>query len=234
MNKTINDALIGGLAASKYTFISFYDALISSVYMKEILLMLEIITTSVKRFDGFNVDDIRKKTESAINGGTLELDNKNYGNVLCWIFLASFSDLFVDHDGFDKTVRDICNITHDDNDVVNVSLEYCHLLHDIYCNYQDRDGILKIFPEFDIIANDVPVLKDARCVFFASLWAFVNSTNYISALDNVRNLEWIGRPITWITFVTGTIAGLYYGVDTIPEEILEDPEFKEIIETLKI
>jgi ADP-ribosylglycohydrolase len=49
----------------------------------------------------------------------------------------------------------------------------------------------------------------------ASLWSFLQSDDYEEAVLTAVNL---GEDTDTIGFITGTVAGVYYGLDGIPEE----------------
>ena len=203
MARTINDAIYGSILGATFGKTDLEESL-------EIQAIVKVIE-SIKKHDDFWLDDIRVNL-TTINGLT-ENCAPNDGMVLCWIYLAAFSDIFVNHKMFDNIIEQICRTTHDCDETANASLEYCHLLHDVFFRYTDKDDILEILPELDILAGDVPVDRNVRRILMASIWAFVHSDSFDSAMTNCRELTGDSKSIEWIYIVTGTLAGLYYGID---------------------
>ena len=152
------------------------------------------------------------------------------GDVLCWIFPIGFFTIYNHAGSMSENVAAICNVTHSYEPTKLVCIEYVRLIHDIFWKYVTPKDLLKILPELDILAGDVKVSRDARDVFFGALWAFVHSTDFCSALNNVRELN---PSNNWISCVTGTIAGLYYGIADMPETWIEtsgiEPYIQQII-----
>jgi ADP-ribosylglycohydrolase len=61
----------------------------------------------------------------------------------------------------------------------------------------------------------------------ASLWSFLQSDDYEEAVLTAVNL---GEDTDTIGFITGTVAGVYYGLDGIPEEWIFQLAKKEELE----
>lgn len=247
MSGTINDAIVGAVVGnilgtdrwligrdeSKETL---NDDIQMYIEKSMTLNAMSKIIRSIKQYDGFWIDDISSKIKT-IDGLCSGSENcyvtPNDGSVLCWIYLAAFSDIFVEHDySLDFTISSICKVTHADDDTVNLCIEYCHLIHDIFCNHMDQEGILQVLPELDILAGDVPIYRDAKSTFFAGLWAFVHATSYENALYNCAELDH-GRGFTnWIPTVAGTLAGLYFGSDSIPQYFIKDFKIDDYLNSL--
>ncbi len=187
-----------------------------------ILMAMSRIIRSVKQYDGFWIDDISSKIKS-IDGLYSEpcYVTSDDGSILCWIYLSAFCDIFTNHDTFENTVEQICRITHDNDNTVKLCTEYCYLIHDIFCNHLDQEGILQLLPELDILAGDVPIYRDVRSTFFAGLWAFVHSTSYESAIDNCSELNHSDGFTNWIPTVAGILAGLYFGSESMPQNFIK-------------
>ena len=242
MSRTINDAIIGAIVGNILGIdsIRLQDALPADevkrdvehyIQHSQVLSVMSDIIRSIKKNDGFQIDDIRNKIESNDAMVNYIKAHGPCGVILCWVYLAAFNDIFIDHETFDSTVKQICQISYDDDVAINVCIEYCHLLHDIFCHHIDIDGIVKILPELDdILAGDVPIKRGIRAVFRAGLWAFVHSTDYESAIENCRHLEYSDEFTNWISTVAGTLAGLYYGADSIPKEMIYDYKIDEYLE----
>jgi ADP-ribosyl-[dinitrogen reductase] hydrolase len=60
----------------------------------------------------------------------------------------------------------------------------------------------------------------------ASLWCLLNSTSYAEAVLKAVNL---GQDTDTIAAVTGGLAGIYYGVDNIPQKWIEQIARKDDI-----
>lgn len=236
MSRTINDAItgavVGNILGTDRWLIDrneFPETLNDDIqnYMENSVTLSAMaqIIRSLKQYDEFWIDNISSKIK-AIDGLHDNLHchiNPEDGAVLCWVYLAAFSDIFIDHETLDYTAGKLCRITHDHDDTVNLCIEYCHLIHDIFCNHIDQDGILEILPELDILAGDVPIYRDARSTFFAGLWAFVHATSYEQALNNCAELHHGQEGFTnWIPTVAGTLAGLYFGSESIPQYLMKD------------
>lgn len=207
MARTINDAVRGSILGATFEKPNPESYIQNSLEIQAIAKIIE----SIKKYNDFWLDDIRVNL-TTIDGLT-ENCEPNDGMVLCWIYLAAFSDIFVNHKMFDNIVEQICRVTHDSDESVNASLEYCHLLHDVFFRYTDKDDILEILPELDILAGDVPVDRNVRRILMSSIWAFVHSDSFDSAMINCRELNGDSKSIEWIHIVTGTLAGLYYEID---------------------
>lgn len=220
MARTINDAIRGSILGATFYQSDPKTYIQNSLEIQAIVKIINLF----KKYDGFWLENIQFHLAIINEDGKHE---PNDGMVLCWIYLAAFSDMFVNHRIFDTVVEQICRATHDCDESVNASIEYCHLLHDIFYGHVDKDDILKIIPELDILAGDVPVDKNIRRILMASIWAFVHSNDFDSALINCRELNGDAESINWIHTVTGTLAGLYYGI-----EINDNSEFGYFIKPL--
>ena len=144
--------------------------------------------------------------------------NAREGDVLCWIFPIGFFTAYKHSGHMSENVSAICSVTHNYEPTKLVCIEYVHLIHDIFWHHVTPEYLLNLLPELDILAGDVRVSRDARDVFFAALWAFAHSTDFCSALNNVQELN---PSNNWISCVTGTLAGLYYGIEAMPETWIE-------------
>lgn len=247
MSGTINDAITGAvvgnvLGADRWLMYrndspeTLHDDIQDFIEESIMLSAMSKIIQSIKKYDGFWIDDIAdnlKTIDALCSSNPHCYTTPDDGSVLCWIYLVGFCDIFVNHDVFDDTVKQICKITHDNDTTINCCIEYCHLLHDIFCNHINQEGILELLPELDILAGDVPINRDVQTTFFAGLWAFVHSTSFESALNNCAELDHNDGFTNWIPTIAGTLAGLYFGANSIPEEMIKDFKIDEYLYNLK-
>lgn len=144
-----------------------------------------------------------------------ETDTKiSTGDVLVYISPVSFYSAY-DYDGcIANIVKQICSIFIDDDALFNIAIEYVRLLHDILFNrITELDDILLILPELDINQSEIIVASNAHDSFFAGLWSFVFSKSYDDAINRALSFE--NCPAS-IFGITGALASLYYGIDSVP------------------
>ncbi len=118
----------------------------------------------------------------------------------------------------DRIIKGIISITHNNDETIGVVTEYLNLLYSIFHNQTTKEQILEILPELDILEDEVVVKTDAKNVFFAALWCFIMSDSYEQACIKAHELE---NSNHWVVEVTGALAGLYYGVESIPSEWID-------------
>ena len=207
------DDELGSITAKDYFETSNIFSAINAVYF------------SIHKCKALDSKDIAKQLEN------FQLDyDKNNGEILCWIFPVGFFTAY-DHTGtMSENVVDICKVTHDFETTKLVAVEYVRLIHDIFWKKLDySDELLDILPELDILAGDVQCSRNAKNVFFASLWAFAHSENFESAMNNIKDLD---NANECIYCVTGTLAGLYYGLQSIPKDFIEKTQIDSYIDNI--
>lgn len=174
-----------------------------------------------------------KNYDKSVNGAHIGKDD---GGILCWIFPIAFYDLYSNYEPFGKATYKIANATHDSSSSYTC-VEYTMLLHDIFWNNMTQEDILKILPELDILAGDVPYGWNIKDVFFAGMWCFVHSTSFDSAMNNVLELysQWKSdnKDVAyWVGCVAGTLAGLYFGVEDSSNEYFSNPKVISVINSI--
>ena len=146
------------------------------------------------------------------------------GSVLVYmsplVFMSILNEPVVNKE---QVLKDLVWTTHDREETFGVVTEYLNLLHDIFCNLVTKEEILKILPELDILEDEVPISTNAKDVFFTALWCFVMSDSYEQACKKANKLENSNHSIVE---VTGALSGLYYGIESIPDEWITSVEHK--------
>lgn len=138
------------------------------------------------------------------------------GSIQYAISPLAFADIFgLDSYELDEVVKQIVGIVNHDEKIQLLCVELIHLLHDILWFKIERDGILEIVPEFDVLESEVLCSESEKDVFFAALWSFIFSEDYVSCYEKAANLKNTNSDITGLAC---TFAGLYYGVDSIPTD----------------
>ncbi len=141
---------------------------------------------------------------------------KNTGSILYAISPLTFADIFgLHHHELDDTIRKIVNVMNQDEKIQSLCVEFIHLLHDILWFKIDKTDILNILPEFDILESEVICSTQEKDIFFAALWSFIFSEDYVSCYEKASNLKDTNSDIVGLAC---TFAGLYYGVDSIPTD----------------
>jgi hypothetical protein len=152
------------------------------------------------------------------------------GSILVYISPLVFMDLFneavVDKH---RVLKQIVWITHNREETFGVVKEYLNLLHDIFYNQITKEQILEILPELDILEDEVPVSTNVKDVFFTALWCLTMTDSYEQACRKAYDLKDSNELIIEIT---GALAGLYYGVESIPTEWIAEVETKFSIEEI--
>ena len=178
---------------------NFYNSTTNLVFMTRII-------ESINLKEYVCPNDIR----SRIDG--LKVD----GSVQYSISPLAFADIFGLHGHeLDEVVKQIVGIANRDEKIQLLCVELIHLLHDILWFKIDRDGILEVVPEFDVLESEVVCSEAEKDVFFAALWSFIFSEDYVSCYEKAANLENTNSDITGLAC---TFAGLYYGIDFIPTD----------------
>lgn len=138
---------------------------------------------------------------------------------LVWISPLAFYGIYgYSSEDLDTLVKEIINISTDNFVTVNVAVEYVHLLHDILWGKISKNQIIEILPELDILEDELPAIRDARDTFFSALWCFTMNDNYLDTLKAAINLK---SSTVYIRAIAGCLAGLYYGIDSISNELIE-------------
>ena len=138
------------------------------------------------------------------------------GSIQYAISPLAFADIFgIPGHELDEVVKQIVGIVNHDEKIQLLCVELIHLLHDILWFKIEREGILEIVPEFDVLESEVVCSESEKDVFFAALWSFIFSDDYVSCYEKAANLKNTNSDITGLAC---TFAGLYYGVDSIPTD----------------
>ena len=135
------------------------------------------------------------------------------GSILYAISPLAFADIFGIHHELDDVIMQITKSFTNDKKTQLLCVEYIHLLHDIIWHKINKNDIIKIIPELDVLESELVCSNSDKDIFFAALWSFVFSNNYKSCYDVASNLKNTNSDISG---VAGVFAGLYYGVDSIP------------------
>lgn len=195
------------------------------------------------------------KGESArFSGNIFEEDNGN-GSLMRTLPLAFYLKDEVDIEKLYQTVKEVSAITHGHFRSVfacfiyvifTIELikgksrkeAYTHM-QKIALEYSEIQGFnLKEIELFHrVLKNDISTyseeeIKSGGYVLHsleASLWCFLNSETYAEAVLKAVNL---GEDTDTTGAITGGIAGIYYGFESIPEEWVSDLVRKEDIEAL--
>ena len=171
---------------------------------------------SIKKKQHICVNDISNEINEVVSN----LDELSDGSVLIRISPIAFATCY----GFsiydlDNLVSQIVDITHENDQIKTTSIEYIHLLHDILLGKISKDDILVFLPELDILESEIILSKDIRDVLFAALWCFTMTDNYKDAVMKAYKLN---GPDNLVLIVTGSISGLYYGINGIPREWINE------------
>ena len=138
------------------------------------------------------------------------------GSVQYSISPLAFADIFGLHGHeLDEVVKQVVGIVNHDEKIQLLCVELIHLLHDILWFKIERDEILEVVPEFDVLESEVVCSEDEKDIFFAALWSFIFSEDYVSCYEKAANLKNTNSDITGLAC---TFAGLYYGIDSIPTD----------------
>lgn len=142
-------------------------------------------------------------------------DTKYTGSILYAISPLAFADIFGLHHKIDNTIVQIASAVNSLDETNDLCIEYIHLLHDILWFKIDKDEILEILPELDVLESEVVCSDNEQDVFFAALWSFIFSDDYASCYEKAANLKNTNSDIVGLAC---TFAGLYYGVGSIPTD----------------
>lgn len=176
------------------------------------------------------IDSINRKGHVCPNDICSSNDGLNVvGSIQYSISPLAFADIFgLDGRKLDDIVKQVVGIVNHDEKTQLLCIELIHLLHDILWFNIDQDGILEIIPEFDILESEVVCSEAEKDVFFAALWSFIFSKNYVNCYEKASTLKNTNSDITGLAC---TFAGLYYGIDAIPtdwsEQVFETFDNKE-------
>jgi len=136
------------------------------------------------------------------------------GDMLSYISPLAFIESFDYYGLFTTNLNDICCITINDYKSTLVAIEYIYLLHDIIRRTTRIDDILNILPELDVLESEVHVTDSAESTFFAGLWSFIFSSDYMDAIHRALSLN---ETSIGVAAVTGALASAYYGSADIPD-----------------
>lgn len=216
MSSTIvrsSSSLVYGVLEAAYSGNSFNKA-----YLNKFLK----ICSSIKEKNCICLNDITSRLTDKLYADNVEYITILYNDasVLTWISPLAFATIYnIDYSDFDSTIEEIVKITHYSL-VVKTAIEYVHLLHDILWDRITPNDIVKILPELNISINSLVIDHNSiNDILLASLWCFVHSNDYNSALDKTNNFD---KSNDSIRMVTGALAGLYYGnflVSSIPDNV---------------
>lgn len=199
------------------------DALLDIFVMKQIV-------ESINNKGHVCVNDIKARLT---NDSTDEsLFNVTLISMLFGIAPLAFADIFGLHGhDLDSMVKEIASITCDGESYTNLCVEYVHLLHDILWFKLDKQGIIDILPELNTDeAPKVGEVVDIKTIFNVALWVFLHSNNYADCYELTSTVENI---LPYTIGIACTLAGLYYGVESIPTDYFVQV-FEEIDEELPI
>ena len=173
-------------------------------FISNIKLMTQILT-SINTKDHVCPKDICDRVSNT----------KYTGSILYSISPLAFADIFGCHYKLGDVVAQVASAANSSDQIKNLCVEYIYLLHDILWFKIDKDGILEILPELDVLESEVVCSDNEQDVFFAALWSFVFSEDYTSCYENAANLKNTNSDITGLAC---TFAGLYYGLNSIPTD----------------
>lgn len=215
MNDAIRGAIIGNL---------MYDDIDNNL-----IGALQKITNRIKTDD--NIDSTFLCEEIRSFDALYDDLDPSDGSVLCWIFPLAFYHLYDHCELFSEVVANVAQCTHDETSAL-VCVEYTRLMHDIFWKLISRDYIFELLPELDIFPDDVLVSANCKNTFLVSLWCFVHSTDFDDALNNLNEIDFSNNYTAkkWVSMVTGTLAGLYYGVSESTNTLLQQDSVKTVIE----
>lgn len=182
-------------------------------------ISLEVLDDSITNlvFMTRILESINLKGHVCLNDIRSRIDGFNVaGSIQYSISPLAFADIFGLHGHeLDDVVKQIVGIVNHDEKIQLLCIELIHLLHDILWFKIERDGILEVVPEFDVLESEVVCSESEKDVFFAALWSFIFSEDYVSCYEKAANLENTNSDITGLAC---TFAGLYYGIDSIPTD----------------
>lgn len=190
----------------------------------ELIKRFLAVSQSIKNKNHICPSDIQTKL-SELN---IEIENSftsaaivsTVSAALTWVQPLAFSSIYgYSGTDFDTLINQVISAQGLDESESNTIIEYVHLLHDILWNKVTKETILEILPELDILESELPTPHDARDDFFIGLWCFIMTDSYEEAINKVLELS-TGN--LYIMSVTGSLAGLYYGFDSIPEHYVNN------------
>ena len=138
------------------------------------------------------------------------------GSVVYAVSPLTFADIFgTDGYDLDECIKKIVDFVTHDEKIQLLCVEYIHLLHDILWFKIEQQEIIDVLPAIDVLESEVKCSHDEHDIFFAGLWSFVFSKDYVTAYENAAGLKNTNSDICGVAC---TLAGLYYGVDSIPSD----------------
>lgn len=208
-----SEGMLSGAYVGKIKYLLEKDIDFADIYesMTNITVMTQIIE-SIHEKNHVCVNDICDRIDLLSN------DKDMVGSVLYAVSPLAFADIFGINHELDDVVKQIVSKMNTDEKVQLLCIEFIHLLHDILWFKVDKENIIQILPELDVLESEIVCSTDERDVFFAALWSFIFSDSYVSCFNKAANLENSNSDITGLAC---TFAGLYYGVDDIPSNWLE-------------
>lgn len=93
----------------------------------------------------------------------------------------------------------------------------------------DENGLLDMDAIFHIDSSGIQSTGYVVYTLEAALWSFIHNDNYKDTILSAVNL---GSDTDTIAALTGALAGLYYGYDSIPKEWLNTLVQRDYIENL--
>lgn len=168
-------------------------------------IYLESLIDSILEKDHVCPNDITNRFNKLNGSGNPFFD----GSILFVISPLAFADIFGlhGHDLTDVIISIVSSLV--DEETQWLCIEYVHLLHDILWYKINKNDILEILPELDVLESEVICNGDDRNVFFAALWSFIFSDDFKSCYEKASNLKNTNSDIVGVAC---TIAGLYYGL----------------------
>jgi ADP-ribosylglycohydrolase len=162
-------------------------------------ILIEITPLAFKYIENFNFPELKKEVLKHFN-----IPYENTASALsCIIYLLILIRLYY----FDDLDRSL-----------DITAELCqeYLNNTTYKEYYNDifNGGIKSLKQ-DSIFTDNYLVSSLK----ASLWCFYNSSTYMDAIKNAKSLN---GDIIAISFLTGSFAGMHYGIDSMPKEYLND------------
>lgn len=155
-------------------------------------------------------------------GAAGEFDNGN-GSLMRIIPLA-FTN------ATDKDIANVSAITHAHQTSTETCKKYVHIARELMDGKQPVDVIREYEPKIlGLKRDDISSGGYVLDTYTAALWCLVNTTNYRDAVIEAVSL---GRDTDTTAAVTGALAGIVYGYESIPAEWIGTLRGKDLIESV--
>lgn len=122
----------------------------------------------------------------------------------------------------DEEIENVSAITHAHKISKEFCVNYVKLARDLLNGVKYTNDKLKNIPE-----NEISSSGFVEDTFKASLWCILNTDNYKDAVLKAVNL---GSDTDTTAAVTGGLAGIIYGYESIPKEWIDKLKNKELID----